>query len=312
MNCRIAHFTDIHFTAHPRLIPWRALLSKRLIGWLNLRLFGRLRRLEEAERVTRAFVADLERVAPDHVLFTGDATSLSLPEEFRGARATLAPWLETGRITGLPGNHDVYVRSAVRESLYERHLGDWEPPEPPDGAPPRVRRVGEDAIICLRDARPTGWHDSSGCIGPEQLRRLREILASPDLGGRWRILALHYAPLVESGEPDSRLHGLRDAPALLDLLRRDDARVDLIVCGHVHRRFTLPASDRCPVPISTPGSLTFSAPTHARAYHVLSLADDGIRLEARRYDPAANIFTTWADAPGAGLVASPRFPTGLD
>ena len=38
---RIAHFSDIHITADSSAIPWRAMLSKRIVGWLNLQLLGR-------------------------------------------------------------------------------------------------------------------------------------------------------------------------------------------------------------------------------------------------------------------------------
>ena len=295
MSFRLAHFTDIHLTTPPREIPWRLLRGKRFAGWINLRLLGRHDELADAAPITRAFVEDVEALAPDHVLFTGDATGLSLRSEFEAARRLLEPLGARDRISGIPGNHDVYVTSAVRERLYETHLGDWERSDWPD-APPIVRLLGQElALICLKDCRPTALHDSSGCIGEEQLRRLGEVLADARLAGRRRIVALHYAPLRHDGRPDSRLHGLRDGRAFLELV--DAAGVDLVVHGHLHARLLLGRGARRPVPMTTPGSLTHRA--HDRAYHVYHVEPEGLRLEARRYDEGAGAFVAWPEAPGS-------------
>ena len=55
---RIAHFTDVHFTESPERIPWSALASKRLAGWVNSTFFGRSRIFQHAPKITRAFVRD--------------------------------------------------------------------------------------------------------------------------------------------------------------------------------------------------------------------------------------------------------------
>ena len=86
---RIAHFTDVHITEDPRRVPRRALFSKRLLGWGNLRFGGRFEAFRNARAVARAFVADLEEVEPDAVVFTGDVTALALDSELEAARARL-------------------------------------------------------------------------------------------------------------------------------------------------------------------------------------------------------------------------------
>lgn len=298
MAFRLAHFTDIHLTAPPRDIPWRALLDKRFAGWLNLKVLGRYRQLADAARVTRAFVDDVGEMAPDHILFTGDATGLSLRSEFEEARGLLAPLLENGRITGIPGNHDVYVRSAVEERLYDTYLGEWERSDRPD-SPPIVRLLGKRlALVCLVDSRPVPLHDSSGRIGEEQLRRLADLLEDAVLRTRRRIVALHYGPLRANGRPDTRLHGLRDGRRFLEIV--DAAGVDLVVHGHLHGRFLLPRASRRAVTITTPGSLTHIA--HDRAYHIYHLRGDDLHLEARRYDEDSQTFVAWPEAPGTGRI----------
>jgi 3',5'-cyclic AMP phosphodiesterase CpdA len=299
MSFRLAHFSDIHLTQDPRQVSWNDLPSKRFVGWLNLRFLGRYSWLRHAARITSAMLEDFKGVEPDHVLFTGDATGLSLPAEFEAVRNLLAPLIESGRITGIPGNHDLYVRSAVRLKLYETYLGDWEQSDWP-GAPPIVRLLTEDlALVCLKDSRPRPLYDSSGLVGKEQLQRLHEVLADPRLGSRRRILALHYAPRRANGTPDSRGHGLRDAEEVLAAAKQGN--VDLIVHGHIHERFILPAGAGTPVSLANPGSLTYGA--FDRAYHLYHVDATGVRIEIRSYDEARDAFVA---RPGAGLLVGAR------
>lgn len=292
MAFRLAHFSDIHLTTAPAQVPWRALLSKRVFGWVNLALMGRYSCLRDAAAVTAAFVRDIESEQPDHVLFTGDATGLSLEPEFHEARRVLLPLLESGRLTGIPGNHDVYTRSSARQEFYEKHLGEWEHSDRPE-APPIIRLLGERlALFCLKDSRPTAFYDSSGKVGEEQLRRLERYLEDPRLESRRRILALHYAPRRADGRPDTRHHGLRDAEELLDIAQR--GKVDLIVHGHLHQRFVLPAGASTPVPLANPGSLTYSACD--RAYHIYGIDDRHIRIDVRRFDQSTGSFVGWPEA----------------
>src|SRR5262249_14913330 len=107
---RLAHLSDIHITARP--LGWRRRdwLSKRVTGWLNLRLLGRAHRFRQAEAVLAAWAADLRRRPPDWIIFSGDATTLAFEAEFAQAAALLGV---TGpdRLPGLavPGNHDYYT-----------------------------------------------------------------------------------------------------------------------------------------------------------------------------------------------------------
>lgn len=300
MALTIAHFSDIHITRAPTRIRWRELLSKRVVGWANLRFFGRYGHLKSALRVTSALVEDIVALQPDHVLFTGDVSSLSLREEFEDALRVLAPLIDAmgpdaGRITGIPGNHDVYTGGAAEADVFGELFGDWLRSD--DDAPtPILRRLGDEvALMALIDSRPTELLDSSGRVGEEQLSRLDALLDDARLQGRRRILALHYGPRRRDGSPDSNLHGLRDSHELLKLV---DGRVDLIVHGHLHDRFVLRKGDHTPVTIANPGSATHGA--HDRAYHLLYVDGDGIRLAARRYDEDLGAFVQWAEAPGTG------------
>src|SRR6266545_3985600 len=79
---RIAHSSDLHLLS---LAGARALdfANKRWIGGLNL-LANRGRHYHT--HVFEAMVADFNRSAIDHIVVTGDVTTLALEEEFRFAR----------------------------------------------------------------------------------------------------------------------------------------------------------------------------------------------------------------------------------
>jgi len=308
---RIAHFTDIHVTGDASRIPWVDLLSKRLLGWINLRLLGRSALFADAEDVMRAFLEDLAAVAPDHIVCTGDLTALSLPGEFEKARRMLSPLLEDPRVIGIPGNHDVYVRSAEREKLYERAFGCWtrtdlSPGDFPEDLRhlhpyPLVRFLDPGAVlIALKDVHPNPLHDSSGRVGAEQLDLLGYLLVAPRIASRTKIIALHCGTLRAGGPrgrvPDRVLHRLKDGKKLLRIC--EEAGVALIIHGHTHRRFVERAGPLTPVFMANPGSLTSSQ--HDRTYHVYAVCGGTLEIEVRRYDEARGAFAPWPDAPGAG------------
>ncbi len=309
---RIAHFTDLHVTEEPSRIPWRMLLSKRFLGWVNLSIFGRYRLFAESVRIGRALVRDLEAVRPDFIVSTGDLTGISLPSEFASAREVLSPILEDPRVTGIPGNHDVYVRSAQREQLYEKSFGAWtrtdlSVDEIPTGFRdihpyPLLRLLGDEvALFSLRDVRPTRYHDSSGRVGARQIAALDSLFRHPRATGRTKILALHYGLCRADRSPDRRRHGLRDATDLIEVIRRHS--VSLVLHGHLHGRFVLEPTALWPFAIANPGSVSSLQPHHSRAYHVLGVDRGHINLEVRRYDRTSECFQPWPEAPGAGRIS---------
>lgn len=310
MPTLIAHFTDIHFTEDPRRVSLGALLSKRFLGWANLRYRGRYSAFEQVEAVAKAFLADLELVAPDGILFTGDLTSLSLESEFEMARRTLEPLLEDPRVIGLPGNHDVYVSSAERRRLFEKSFPHWvrsdlSPADFPSAHAasypyPLLRLIGEDvALVAVRDARASMPHDSSGRLPAHQMRALESILSSAVVQGRQVILAMHYCLLRADGSRDTYLHRLRNDEEVLALAER--LGVALIVCGHVHHRGVLASGAGSPVPLANPGSLSYYK--ESCAYHLISVEARSIQLKARRYNKLEKRFEAWDDAPGTGLLS---------
>src|SRR5438552_13665155 len=119
----IAHFSDVHALGLRGVSPLAFLSHKRLAGAANL-LFNR--RSKHPVALFEALVDDLNRVAPDEVVLTGDLVNLSLDSEFVLARGILDRIARgPAHVTVIPGNHDVYVGSAERARAFERHFAPY-------------------------------------------------------------------------------------------------------------------------------------------------------------------------------------------
>ena len=84
------------------------LLNKRATGYFN---WWRHRVHLHVPEALAGIVADIKAQKPDHIALTGDLVNVALPQEFRRAADWLAAFDAPDRITVIPGNHDVYVRS---------------------------------------------------------------------------------------------------------------------------------------------------------------------------------------------------------
>jgi 3',5'-cyclic AMP phosphodiesterase CpdA len=224
---RFAHLSDPHLS-DPSDVRLRQLAGKRLLGYLSWR---RRRRHEHRPEMLATLGTDLHALAPDHTVVTGDLTHISLPQEFRQARAWLESLGAPDAVTVVPGNHDCYVRTGWAESLgqwaaFMRGDGDTHPrPEFP-----LLRVRGPVAFIGLSTAVPSAPLLATGRIGRAQLDALEQLLRGLQGRDLLRVLLLHHPPVP--GEEKWRKR-LVDAPQLCALLERHP--VDLVLHGHRHR-----------------------------------------------------------------------------
>ena len=117
---RIAHVSDIHVFAARGLLPWR-LFNKRIVGCGNL-LFKRLR--EFPSDVPFTLMDDINRVAPEHLIVSGDLSNLAVDEEFDKARAVLDGCaLTPDAISVVPGNHDWYTYDKTSGDRFAARFG---------------------------------------------------------------------------------------------------------------------------------------------------------------------------------------------
>lgn len=249
---RILHLSDVHI-AVPRP-GWRPSdwASKHLTGWVNWRFLGRARSFRHAADVLSQFARHVDEFRPDLVVFSGDACALGFPAE----SAEAARLLRVRDLPGIavPGNHDHYTRTAVARRGFEDAFAPWLVGERVDGATyPFARRTGSMWFVGVNSAVPNrGIFDASGLVGPEQLDRLDRLLSR--LGDEPKALVTHYPFCTAEGQPEPRLHGLRDRDALAEVVRKHG--IELWFSGHRHRPFQHRPSDTVPLHVIGAGSAT--------------------------------------------------------
>ena len=217
----LAHLSDLHMAARPRLSQ---LASKRGLGIIN---WHRKRKAIHRPEVLDAITRDLKTSQFDHIAVTGDLVNFSLAEEYERARA----WLETlgnpRDVTVVPGNHDAYVGGV--EQCPAEYWGDFMRGD--DGLQrfPFLRRRGDVALIALSTGLPTGPFMATGRLGTRQLARFAELL--DQTSGLFRIVLIHHPP----ASPLRRvLRRLVDGAELRRVLAAKGA--ELLLHGHDHVR----------------------------------------------------------------------------
>jgi 3',5'-cyclic AMP phosphodiesterase CpdA len=228
------HLSDLHFTRpRPRWYEFGLKLALGLPAWYLYR-----RRIYDA--TTRAALArELRHRWPDHVVVTGDLTSLGTLAEYRQAAAWLARLGAADVITVIPGNHDATGRRSLARGMptwlpYCRSDPCWLPAGADGGRAnpfPVVRVRGMAMFIGLSSAVAGGNPlRAAGRLGRRQLAALDALLAAGHAAGLFRVVLIHHPP-----HPDavSRRKCLTDGEALLAVLGRRG--VELVLHGHAHR-----------------------------------------------------------------------------
>jgi 3',5'-cyclic AMP phosphodiesterase CpdA len=284
---RLVHVSDVHVAAAGARWRPRDFFSKRLTGWINLRLLGRGTRFLLGDAILAALAADCcGSDPPDRLIFSGDATALGLDAEMERA-ARLLGVRDSEAIAGLavPGNHDYYTPADEASGSFERCFAPWQAGRRIDGATyPFAQQVGHLWLVgvnsCCGHLRPT---DASGLVGRAQLDRLERLLG--ELGAGPRVLVTHYPVAGPDGRPEKPHHGLRDVADLVAVARCGG--VGLWLHGHQHRPYRLVDRQAAPFPVICVGSTTDSRSHGYNRYTV-----DGSRLTADRriYDPVGGTF----------------------
>ena len=229
----LAHLSDPHL-ADPGGSGISEFLNKRFFGYLKWRLG---RKFGHHADVLAAMIQDVRAARPDHIVVTGDLTHLGLAAEFAKAKIFLAALGSPSQVTVIPGNHDAYVDRALdcRLTQWAEYMVSDEI-EVGTGADhtvqavfPSLRVRNDVALIGLSTAQPCSTFLAVGCIGNDQLQRLRKILSETGRQGLFRILLIHHPP--KSGVVSWRKR-LTDAESFRNTLQ--DCGAELILHGHSH------------------------------------------------------------------------------
>ena len=219
---KIIHFSDIHISAP--LSSGSALFDKRLIGYLNGAIFRR--HAYKQERLEKAVPMILNE-KPDVIVFTGDATTCSQPEEFEKTLNLLQPLIKSGiPILYTPGNHDCYVRNPkCVDALREFRIA----LTGSDTAPAKFE-MEDCSFLIFHSAIPTSPVLSCGYFNQDSLDFLKKECTAKTKP----LIALTHFPwmMIEKGITGSRrkLYGAEDARKHVE-----SGEIDLVLCGHLHK-----------------------------------------------------------------------------
>ena len=272
----LLHFSDVHLTV-PRL-GWRRRdwFSKKVLGWMNVKVLGRGRRFKHATLVATEMIAQAVMKKYDGWLFTGDATKLAFGPEFtQAAKVLRVGEPEMPPVVAVPGNHDYYTTRDAQSGKFEQAFGSWLEGVRVDGHRyPYARKMGHVWVIVLNTSNPRGWSASaSATAGEQQLHRLTALCQRLDPGPR--ILATHYPLRDAGGDVERRSHRLLDHDACLKAAIANG--IGLWIHGHIHKPFVLPASADVPFPMICVGSATQTKRWSHNIYVI-----DGYRLTMTR------------------------------
>jgi 3',5'-cyclic AMP phosphodiesterase CpdA len=282
----LLHFSDVHLTV-PRL-GWRRRdwFSKKMLGWMNVKMLGRGRRFKHSCRVATEMIAQAMQAKYDGWLFTGDATKLAFGPEFQQAAHILGVGkTDSPPVIAVPGNHDYYTRRDAGSGMFEQAFGPWLEGERVDEHRyPYARKIGHVWIIVLNTSNPHGWNATASAVaGEDQLARLTTLCQRLDPGPR--ILSTHYPLRDGRGKVERRSHRLLDHKACLEAATA--CGIGLWIHGHIHKPFVLPASAVIPFPLVCVGSAT---QTKRWSHNIYEIDGYELKMTRRTWNPQRSDF----------------------
>jgi 3',5'-cyclic AMP phosphodiesterase CpdA len=207
-------------------------------------------RAELAEQV----VAEVNTLAPDAVVVTGDLTDMGFHDEYVTARRLL-DGIECARMLVIPGNHDARNVGEVHfESLFGARDDEL--------SLPGVHILGIDSSEPDLD---------SGRVGRDGYRRIEERFDDP---GEFKIVAIHHHLVPVPGTGRER-NIVSDAGDLLQTLTSNG--VDLVLCGHKHVPHVWRIEDMFVVNAGTACSVRLRG-RERPCYNVLEVFPDRVRV----------------------------------
>jgi 3',5'-cyclic AMP phosphodiesterase CpdA len=178
--------------------------------------------------------AQIERIAPDVVVVSGDLTQRAKAEQFEQARA----WLDTlpGPQIIVPGNHDISLYNVFRRFLkplerYKRYITD-------DLDPIHVDE--EIAVLGINTARSLTFKD--GRVNKAQVKEMREKLDGLDPAITRIVVTHHPFDLPLTADEDDLVDR---APMAMEAFA--ECGVDLLLAGHLHMSHASSTADRYPI-----------------------------------------------------------------
>jgi 3',5'-cyclic AMP phosphodiesterase CpdA len=223
-------------------------------------------------------------VGVDHLVVTGDLTLSAETREFERAVQLLKPWADAGKLTVVPGNHDVWTAEAVDTGRFLRACGaDGKGMRRPAPTYPHVVDLGEVVLVALDSARyGDDPHRTAGKLGAEQLKSARDLCRQHQKDGKATVLAFHHHVVLPPERIPSDAHvaqmPLADADQVIRLVA--ELPVAAVLHGHRHCAFRVdvPGSPgTTPILCAGSASRTAEEPVRRARAHVYDFDASGLR-----------------------------------
>ena len=244
------------------------------------------------DRIVAALVDEVNGAGLDLVVLSGDLTQRARTWQFQAARAMIDAFQPP--VLVVPGNHDVrawwhnpFDRLWRSSHRFRKYID-------PDVTP----QFATDGLAAFGLNSAHGWTIKGGRIRPEHVDEMEAFFATqpPDA---FRVLVLHHHLLLLEGLGSHDIsHGARRA---LEAAQR--AKVDLVLCGHLHRSHVAPVELAPPsdqdatghrIVIASAGTATSSRGRGDNAgvnfYNWITVGPDRFAVCERRFDPEAGTF----------------------
>lgn len=250
------------------------------------------------DRVVDAIVEDVNAEPFDLVVVSGDLTQRATREQFADARAMLDRFVAP--VLVVPGNHDVRAwwhdpfdrvfRSARR---FKKYISEDETPT-----------FEAPGLVAFGLNSAHGLTIKGGKIREPHLAEMKRFFEGA-ASGAFRVLVLHHHLLRLDALGDHDIargarHALREA---------EDADVDLVLCGHLHRSHVAHV-ELAPKLAGTPGhalvvaSAGTATSSRGRAenkatnfYNWIDVEEEAFTVHERRFDPASGVFVSERSTP---------------
>ncbi len=202
-------------------------------------------------------VKEINELAPDIVIVTGDLTENGFLSEYELAREHLDR-IECKRTIVGTGNHDYRSTGYL---LCKRYF-----------QKPRVLEFRDVVVVYLSSARPD---KDGGEVGYRQVQWLRKIL--DERKDKFKVVALHHhlVPIPDTGLERSTV---ADAGDVLRAITQ--SRVNLVLCGHRHRPWSLVVGSSQVVNVGTVSSKKFRG-FFANSYNILKIEDNRVDAQIK-------------------------------
>jgi 3',5'-cyclic AMP phosphodiesterase CpdA len=263
MSVQIVHLSDLHFDDKPD--SWND------NDWA----------LNNAGARFEALAKFIDNEYPKaHIAITGDITDSGTIAQYQLAQRLLGPWLESGKLSVVPGNHDCGTYGLhFNEERWTTFYRTFGTAVGRSSTLPWVKHVGPVALIGLdstKASKGTGW--ACGAVGGTQLQRLGEVLENPAVMGRVPVVLMHHHPFDKA---DTTL--LADAPEFRRILQRGLQRRRKAVVLYGHRHGTKRHSQSCVTYVEAPSSIAPQGDDERLVFRVLYVSENqSLKIESRR------------------------------